>query len=246
MTDMPTPLVEIHGLVKEYRALRPLRIAALAVQEAEIVVIGGLDAAAAEMFASLVTGASVPDAGDVHLFGRSTRMIDDSEGWLHLLDQLGMVSSRVVLLSQFTVRQNIAMSFTLELEPVPAPVRARVDALADEAGIGPTHLDEPIASTTVDVQMRARLARALALSPRLLLGEHPSAGMPRPVVESFAADLASIARARRAGLLVLTEDETLARGLGGTRLRLDPATGVARATGLWEKVTDAIKRPGRS
>ncbi len=241
-----SPLVEIRGLVKEYRALRPLRIEELTVREGEIVSLGGLDLGAAEMLVTLVTGASVPDHGEVRLLGESTATIDDSDAWLRLLDGVGIISGRVVLLDQYTVRQNIAMSFTLELEPVPADVVARVDGLADEAGIGGADLDVPVARVTAEVQMRVRLARALALAPRLLLGEHPSAGMSRPAVEPFAVDLARIVRARQAGLLVITADEALARGLGGTQLTLDASTGAWRAGGLWKRMTGALQRPGRS
>jgi predicted ABC-type transport system involved in lysophospholipase L1 biosynthesis ATPase subunit len=236
-----TPLVELRGVVKEYRALRPLRIEELTVGEGDIVSLDGLDAGAAEMLVTLVTGASLPDRGEVRLFGRSTATIDDSDAWLRLLDGVGMISRRVVLLDQYTVRQNVAMSFTLDLEPVPADVLARVDTLAEEAGIGRADLDALAGRVTPDVRMRVRLARALALGPQLLLGEHPTADMAPPAAGPFAADLLQVARARRTGLLVITADDRLARGLGGTRLTLEPSTGRWRSGGLWKRMTGGLK-----
>ena len=57
---------------KDYRGLRPLRIQELRVAAAEHVALVGLDQPMAEVFVNLVTGASLPDHGDVRVFGRST------------------------------------------------------------------------------------------------------------------------------------------------------------------------------
>ena len=79
---MSAPLLTVRGLVKDYQALRPLRVADLTVAEGELVVLKGLDAAAAETFVALLTAATLPDAGDVELFGQRTSSIDDHAGWL--------------------------------------------------------------------------------------------------------------------------------------------------------------------
>ncbi|MCA1586419.1 MAG: hypothetical protein LC791_17155 [Acidobacteria bacterium] len=236
------PLVEIRGLVKEYRALRPLRIQELIVRPAEIVSIAGLDAQAAEMLITLVTGASLPDAGEIRLFGRSTAEIGDSATWLRALDGVGMLSARVVLLEACSVRQNIALSLTLEIDPISAAVRERVDALARDAGLQSGQLDTPVGAVGPEDQMRVRLARALALAPSLLLAEHPSASLPPEMVAAVASDVARLARARGQGVLAISADPLFARSLGGTRLALDPATGAWRPQGMWSKVTGALSR----
>lgn len=237
------PLVEIRGLVKEYRALRPLRIQELVVRPSEIVSISGVDAPAAEMLITLVTGASLPDAGEVRLFGRSTAEIGDSVAWLRALDGVGMLSARVVLLDAYSARQNIALSLTLHIDPIGADVRERVDALATDAGIESAQLDEPLGTLGSEHQMRVRLARALALEPALLLAEHPSASLPPDRVASVASDLARIARSRGLGVLAISADPVFARGLGGSSLALDPATGAWRAQGIWSRVAVAFSRP---
>ena len=65
-----TPAVlELNGISKDYRGLRPLRIAELRVAAGEHVAILGLDRAAAEVFVNLATGATLPDAGQVRVLG---------------------------------------------------------------------------------------------------------------------------------------------------------------------------------
>src|SRR5205807_1268378 len=99
------------------------------------VAILGLDQVAAEVFINLATGATLPDAGEVRLFGRTTSAITDSADWLATIDRLGIVSDRAVLLDQLTVVQNLAMPFTLDIEPPPDRERARAEALAREVGL---------------------------------------------------------------------------------------------------------------
>ena len=85
---MTPAVVEIDGLSKDYRALRPLRIEHLAVAPAESVAIVGLDRAAAETLVNLVTGASLPDTGELRVFGRPTSAIAGADEWLAVIDRL--------------------------------------------------------------------------------------------------------------------------------------------------------------
>jgi ABC-type lipoprotein export system ATPase subunit len=232
----PAALISLRGIVKNYQALRPLRIESLTVGAGEVVSIGGVDAAAAELFVGLVTGALLPDSGDVEIFGRSTRDVADSDAWLAMLDGVGIVTDRAVLIAQFSVEQNLAMPFTLEIDPVADAVRPQLMALASEVGLSSAELARPIATAAPDVQARVRLARALALGPRVLLAEHPSATLPRSAVKTFAADLARIAAARQLAAVVLTADDEFAATLGGRRVTLDGATGALRPVSTWRKL----------
>ena len=76
--------------------------------------------------------------------------------------------------------------------------------------------------------MRVHLARALALGPKLLIAEHPSAALPRESVAGFGGDLGNVARTRGLGLIAITADDSLAKAVGGTRLELVAATGELR------------------
>lgn len=229
------PLVDIQGLIKNYGALRPLRMRSLTVHTADRVALMGLDQQAAEMFVTLITGAALPDEGSVHLFGQHTREIPDGDRWLALLDRLGILSDRAVLVEQYSIAQNIGMPFTLELEPIAADVRPRVDALAAEVGLGRDVLEAPVGRAAPQVRARVRLARAVALEPSLVLAEHPSASLPRDEVAAFARDLARVARDRHIGLIAISADEVFVRALAGTTLIVEPATGNVRAQKFWER-----------
>lgn len=225
-------LVEFAGVVKDHQALRPLRIAALRVQAGEIVSVNGLDAQAAEVLVNLMTAANRPDTGTVRLFGAATESITDYDSWLAMLDGLGLLTERAVLLEQCTVAQNLALPLTIEIDPIRPSVMPQVTALAAEVGIPATALDTPVRDAGPEVVQRVRLGRAIALGPRLLVAEHPSASLPRTAVAPFARDLAAIARHRGLGLLAISADRDFIRALGGTALTLNPASGVLAKPGL--------------
>ena len=88
----------------------------------ERVSLGGLDAGVGELLVNLVTGASLPEQGEVHVFGQRTADIPDGDAWLELLERFGIVSPRGVLLEGSTLLQNLAMPFTLAIDPVAADV----------------------------------------------------------------------------------------------------------------------------
>jgi predicted ABC-type transport system involved in lysophospholipase L1 biosynthesis ATPase subunit len=233
---MSDALVTVHKLSKQYQALRPLRMEALVLERASLIALMGLDASASEMFVGLLTGAVLPDEGDVRLFGKSTREVTNSDAWLEMLDDVGIVTDRAVLIAQFSVAQNIAMPFTLQVDPIDEDTRARVARLAAEVGVPDSEFERPVAETAPDVVARVRLARALALDPIVLIAEHPTASLPRDQVKPFAAALARVARDRQLSVLAITGDDTFASALGGPVLTHEPATGALRARSAWRKI----------
>lgn len=233
---MTTVLLEIRGVVKEYQALRPLRVRELAVPAGRVVSLAGFDAQAAEIFVHLVTGAALPDEGDIALFGTNTRHIANPAAWFRSLDRLGLVSHRAVLLEMLTVRQNVAMPLTLDVDPIDPDVAPAVDRLARDAGIRPALWDRPLAEVDAETNLRVRLARALAPNPSLIIAEHPSAALPREAVARVAEDVARVARNRGAALVTLTADAEWADRMGGDVLTLSARTGeLAPGTGFMER-----------
>src|SRR5919197_2234098 len=138
------PILTLAGVCKHYGGLRPLRIQQLTVAAGEQVALLRLDRPSAEVFVNLVTGAMLPDAGQVTLFGQPTSAIADGAAWLAIVDRVGIVSERAVLLDQLTVVQNLAMPFTLDIEPPSAGVARRAATLASEVGLLEAAWDRPV------------------------------------------------------------------------------------------------------
>jgi predicted ABC-type transport system involved in lysophospholipase L1 biosynthesis ATPase subunit len=218
-------VLEFAGVSKDYRGLRPLRIAELLVGAGDRVALLGFDQVSAEVFVNLATGATLPDAGEVRIFGRATHAIDDSADWLATVDRFGIVSERAVLLDGLTVIQNLAMPFTLEIEPPPEDVRVRAEALAREVGLPEAVWSAPVAGLGAAGWLRVRFGRAIALDPAILLLEHASARLGREEVAALGHEMRAVAAARGIALLAVTADEVFAQAVSARVLTLEPATG---------------------
>ena len=220
-----TAVLDLHGVSKDYRGLRPLRIERLTVAGLEHVALLGLDQTSAEVFINLVTGATLPESGRVAIFGRPTSAIADSVEWLATVDRFGIVSERAVLLEPLTVIQNLAMPFSLEIEPPTDEVRGQAERLAAEVGLRYDSWTRPVAELDTAGHARVRCARALALSPAVLLLEHVNAGLDPAAAASLASDLRAIVARRGIALVAATMDEAFARAVAGRVLTWEPATG---------------------
>lgn len=227
-----TPVVQLHGVRKNYSGLRPLRVQALEIAEGERVALSGLDAVAAELLVNLLTGAALPDDGVIRLFGAATSDISDGEQWLSTLDRFGIVSPRAVILEGATLEQNLAMPFTLQIDPVPPDIAATIRALAEECGLPAALLQTTAGELTGAARVRVHLARAVALEPKLLLLEHPTADVAPEDRVPLARNVAAVADARRLTALAVTMDVEFAEVMAHRSLVVDGATGAVSA---WKK-----------
>ena len=229
---MADPIIDVRGVRKNYGGLRPLRLAALTVAPGDRLAILGIDAPAAEILVNLLTGASLPDEGEVRLFGRATAAISDAGDWMATLDRIGMVSPRAMLAEELTVAQGIAMAFTLSLDPIPGPVTADVARLARDAGLAAGELGMRVSDAGPIVKARCRLARALAAAPAVLVLEHANALVPDGAA-AFGRDIAALAKARGMAVVALTADEAFAGAVADKVFAFDAATGQLKARGGW-------------
>jgi len=222
---VPTPVLAFDGVIKAYGGLRPLRLRQLRVEAGEHIGLAGFDQTTAELFVNLVTGATLPDEGSVTIFGRATSAITDSTDWLATIEQFGIVSERAVLLEQISAAQNIAMSLTLDIDPMAPEVRDEVESLGAAVGLEAAVLDRPIHGTSVAIRHRIRIARAIAGQPKMLLVEHPLAGEDAGDVSALGGDLARVAQSRGLAVVVLAGSVEAARPFSPRVFALNAATG---------------------
>jgi predicted ABC-type transport system involved in lysophospholipase L1 biosynthesis ATPase subunit len=230
-------LLEARNVVKSYGGLRPLRLAELAIAPGEIVGLEGPDETAASVLVDLLTGTTLPDAGEVAVAGSPTSALADHDAWLGFLEQFGLVNARVVLLDQLTVLQNLAVPLTLDLDPLPPDVRERATALGSAVGLAADSLDAPLATATPLARLRVRLGRAIAHAPRLLLIEHPTLGLARDDGGACADALRAAVNAAAPGAaaLLITRDRALARAVATRVIAWDAASGRAVPREGWRK-----------
>jgi predicted ABC-type transport system involved in lysophospholipase L1 biosynthesis ATPase subunit len=228
-------VLALRGVLKDYKSLRPLRVEHFELRHGESVGLLGFDRTAAEVLVGLITGATLPDAGEVDAFGVDTRDITDADEWLAEMDRFGLLSDRIAVLDAFTIEQNLALPFSLDVFDLPDTLREQVRALAAEVGISADQLSRAAATLDAETQLRLRLGKALALGPRVLLAEHPNAALAPESASQFAADLAAVAAERQLAVLIMTADSAFARAACHRVLEVKPATGELTLASGWRR-----------
>lgn len=227
--------VSLRNVSKDYRGLRPLRIMALDVREGETTALLGFDQAMAEVLVRMIMGASLPDQGEVTVLGQVTSDIANGDEWLTGLDRFGLLSDRTILVDQLTAAQTLAMPITFDLNDDSGNLERTIGRLADEVGLDRTVLGQPVGLLAAPARLRVRLGRALAMGPRLLLAEHPTASLSPDDTRAFASDFSRVVAGRALTTLVLTADATFAAAVAGDVLTLQPATGVLAGASGWRR-----------
>jgi len=232
---MPDVIIDVRNIRKDYRALRPLRITSLQIHAGESIALLGFDLAAAEVFVNLVTAATLPDEGELRVFGTPTATIQTPDAWLRVLDRFGIVGERAVVLDELSVEANLIMPNTLALHDLDAATRGEARQLAEEVGLGTSILERPVAQLDAAARVRLRLGRALAPRPHVVLAEHPNATLAGDALQAFAADYSRIVRSRGITSVVLTADAKFAAAVATRVLTLQPATGELKSPGTWSR-----------
>jgi predicted ABC-type transport system involved in lysophospholipase L1 biosynthesis ATPase subunit len=228
-------LLQLRDVTQDYGGLRPLRIKSLDVHAGQRLAILGLDQSAGEVLVNLMTGSTAPRAGEVRAFGRTTTDIPDSDAWLVALRQYGLLGVRTVLIEQLTVEQNLAIPRTLDVEPMPELLRLEMQALGAEVGLQADRLTRrPAELGALDLQ-RVRLGRALALAPRVLLAEHPTAPLERADADQLARDMSRIVSSRAMAAVYITADRAFAQQVADEIVMLKPATGELVSAVGWRR-----------
>jgi ABC-type sugar transport system ATPase subunit len=226
LTGATTAIIHLRDVVRSHGGLRPLRIRSLSVHAGERLVLSGLDAGAAQALVDLVTGAVLPESGEVLVDGRPTSAIAADMDWLASLDRFGLVTERAVLVPNLSIAANLALPLTISVDPLPEAVRRQVESLAGEVGLPADRLGAPAGSLTAAERLQVHLARAIAPGPGLLILEHPTSAIDAVEVSSdFGRRLSAVTGARGLAWIAISEDRDFAVASGARRLRLKPGTG---------------------
>jgi ABC-type lipoprotein export system ATPase subunit len=196
------PLLEARGLDKTYRRgeerVHALRGVDLALYPGELVALVGPSGSGKSSLLGVLAGWEPPDTGEL-AWGQATRG-RTAPAW----SELATVPQALGLLDDLTVRENVALPVRLRLGPARAG-EGRTEELLGLFGLAEL-ADRSPSETSLGQQQRAAVARALVLTPQLVLADEPSAHQDAAWVHDVFAALRQVVHDRGAACLVATHD----------------------------------------
>jgi branched-chain amino acid transport system ATP-binding protein len=233
-----TRLLEVREVSVRFDGVRALKAVSLAVGEGELVGLIGPNGAGKTTCLRTITGALRPAGGRVLLDGRDLTGLPP-----HARVRLGLGLSQQLVrpFRSMTVAENVMLAAGLARTARPllallqndrARERARALELLRRVGIEDAAESRP-ATLPLGVLKRLEVARALALSPRLLLLDEPLAGLNSAEARALAETIAAL---NADGLTVVLIEHNLGEVLRICRRLVVLDNGVRIAEGAPQEV----------
>lgn len=175
-TAMPAePVISVRNLVKRFGDQIVLDGVDLDVSAGEtMVIMGGSGSGKSTLLRHLI-GSLAPDAGSVHVLGKDLSQLDD-EGLNNLRKKIGILFQSGALFNSMTIAENVALPLQEHTALATNIIEIQVKIKLEQVGLR-EHADKYPAQISGGMKKRAGLARALALDPRILFYDEPSAGL---------------------------------------------------------------------
>jgi phospholipid/cholesterol/gamma-HCH transport system ATP-binding protein len=203
--ESAAPEVEVTGLWTQFGSTVVHQDLNLTIARGEILSIVGGSGTGKTVLLRQMLGLEQPQRGSVRVFGEDINLAD-LDHLQQLRNHSGMLFQQGALYSALTVFDNVAQPMR-ELRTLPDDlVRDAVLLKLHMVGLGPEHAAKMPSDLSGGMVKRVALARALALEPRLLFLDEPTAGLDPDLSESFVALILSLHRELGLTVVMVTHD----------------------------------------
>ncbi len=171
-------MVEVTNLSKRYegkRTVHALRDVSFRVEKGEMIATMGPSGSGKSTLLNIIGGLDRPSEGSVIIDGRDTTGLNDDDLTRLRREKIGFIFQFFNLLPTLTAQENVALPLYLT-GAVGKEARARALEMLERAGLGDRteHLPDELSGGE---QQRVAMARALILSPPLILADEPTGNL---------------------------------------------------------------------
>ena len=200
-----TPVVEITNLWTKFGRTVVHQDLNLEIERGEILSIVGGSGTGKTVLLRQMLGLEHPSRGCVKVFGEDINQAD-RDHLQQLRNHWGMLFQQGALYSALTVFDNVAQPMR-ELRVLPEElIHDAVLLKMNMVGLGPEHALKMPSDLSGGMIKRVALARALALEPKLLFLDEPTAGLDPDLSESFVTLIQSLHRELGLTVVMVTHD----------------------------------------
>ena len=198
-TKPSTPFLRVRNLVKAFGSLLALKDISLDVEEGEFVCFLGPSGCGKTTLLRAIAGLDLQTSGAIEQAGRDISVLPPSQR------DFGIVFQSYALFPNLTVAKNIA--YGLESLGLPrSEIDRRVAALLELVGLPEQGTKYP-AQLSGGQQQRIALARAIAMSPGLLLLDEPLSALDAKVRVHLRHEIKSLQRRIGVTTIMVTHDQ---------------------------------------
>jgi putative ABC transport system ATP-binding protein len=176
---MNEPAIETHNLHMHYGQgrieVRALDGVDLRIEAREMVAIMGPSGSGKSTLLHIVGALESPTSGTVAVAGLHYEGLEDKELTALRRDRIGFVFQFFTLLPSLTAEENVTLPAVIARRHDPA-IRERARALLERVRLG-DRIDHLPAELSGGQQQRVSIARALLLSPELVLADEPTGNL---------------------------------------------------------------------
>lgn len=202
--DNHNPAVRLQGLSKSFGEQRVLDRLDLEVACGETVTVLGRSGTGKSVMLKLIIGLQQPDGGDVEINGeRITRLAIDELN--RVRKTVGFLFQQAALYDSLTVEENVAFPLRRHTAMKDDERRARIRELLARVRMEAA-IEKMPGDLSGGMKKRVGLARALALDPKILLLDEPTAGLDPITAGEINELIRELQNERQMSSIVVTHD----------------------------------------
>ena len=203
VTGTQAPIVAAIGLTKRFGSATPIERLDASFAPGSLTVVTGPSGSGKTTLLLLLAGLELPDEGDVVLDGVSLAGLDRAGRAELRRTALAFVGQTAGLAPFLSARENAELA--LELRGLSLEHAA---GALEAVGLA-EHGERPVSMLSAGQRERAALARAIAVQPRVIVADEPTARLDGANALALGALLADVARTTGATVICATHDPLL-------------------------------------